>query len=286
MDLYDKIVYISNLRGISMYDNFFGYSKKSFKQIFSKPILFTPIIIQIAITIFLALWILSIINIAVYNFSYIMVKTTIAIILFVLINLFLETGKMYMIKQSITKGNTSIKDILIGVRKFFIRVFLGSLAILALIFALGLILTVPMAILIAAKLEIISIIIASIAVIVFLIFISMWEVIMIYEDCTIFDALNKSVNFAKKHFGLILLIEILRNIFTGNNKNLKYSIRSSDKLSFKNTKIINLPYFFNSTNIKPIMLILGIFIAIISELFFDVLMFELYIDRRDSIEQM
>ncbi|WP_427340300.1 hypothetical protein [Caloranaerobacter sp. DY30410] len=267
-----------------MYDNFLGYSKKSFKQIFSKPILFIPIIIQITITIFLALWILSIKNVIISNSNYIMAKTTIVIILFALINLFLETGKMYMIKQSLVKGDTSINDILIGARKFFVRAFLGSLAIFALIFALGLILIIPMIILITTGLKIISVIIASIAIIVFLIFISMWEVIMIYEDCNIFDALNKSMHFAKKHFGIILLIEILKNIFTSNNKNLKF--RSSDRFSFKNTKTINLPYFFNSTNIKPAILILGILITTIFELFFDVLMFELYIDRRDSIEQI
>lgn len=283
MDLYNKIVYITNLRGISMYDNFFGYSNKSFKQIFSKPILFAPIIIQIAITIFLALWILSIKNIAVNNISYIMVKTTIVIILFALINLFLETGKMYMIKQSLIKGDTSIKDILIGAKKFFVRVFLGFLAVFALTIALSLVLIIPTAILISTGLKIISFIIVLLVVFVFFIFISMWEVIMIYEDCTIFEALSKSVNFAKKHFGIILLIDILRGIFTGNNKNTKF--RSSDKLSFKNTKIINLPYFFNSTNIKPAILILGILISCIFELFFDVLMFELYINRRDSIEQ-
>ncbi|WP_069650034.1 hypothetical protein [Caloranaerobacter ferrireducens] len=267
-----------------MYDNFFGYSKKSFKQIFSKPILFTPIIIQIAITIFLALWILSVKNIAIHNFSYIMGRTTVVIILFVLINLFLETGKMYMIKQSLTKGNTSINDIIIGAKKFFLRILLGFLAIFALTIALCLVLILPMIILISTGLKIISVIIAFIVVLVFFIFISMWEVIIIYEDCTIFEALSKSVNFAKKHFGIILLIEILKSIFTGNNRGLNF--KSSNKFLFKNTKLISLPYFFNSTNIKPAMLILGILISIIFQLFFDVLMFELYIDRRDSIEQI
>ncbi|SHH86068.1 hypothetical protein SAMN02745135_02443 [Caloranaerobacter azorensis DSM 13643] len=268
-----------------MYDNFFGYSKKSFKQIISNPILFVPTIIQIIIGIFLSFHIVATRRITTINSTnYIMIKTFIIILLLFFIDLFLETGKMYIIKQSLTKNDISIKDIFIGAKKFFLRIFLGSLVIFGLTFALFLILIVPSAILIAVNLNIIAIIIISIATIVFFIFISMWEFIIIYEDCSISDALNKSVRFAKKNFGIILLIEFLKGIFTGNNRNLNSTIYNKyNKSLFKDTKITNLPLLLNNLNVNINILILCILIAFIFELFFDVLIFELYIDRKDSI---
>ncbi|RKD25491.1 hypothetical protein SAMN02745883_02226 [Caminicella sporogenes DSM 14501] len=279
-----------------MYNTFMDYLKKSFKLIFKKPILFVPALIDLVMMIvFIALFIINInkINFANFHFNSVvsLIIFSLVILTIPIIELFISAGQYNMIKQAVIMGETNMDYFWEGAKKYIGRIFLGGLAIFGVIFLIFVIIFVP-GILFIKKFEAIIMltILFSIPIIIYGILISFWKVILVYEDCGVIDAFKLSISFAKKHFGLVFLITLLKTIFTGNRKFYKKHNNGFINFSFnmKHKIIPHNEHYANMNSMSLMSIFGGVFliitiIKIFLTLYFDVIFFEIYHDRRDSI---
>lgn len=275
-----------------MYDTFGNYFKKSFHLIFQKPILFVPTLINLVITIAFiigvvaSIWVVDIIDFP--NITTILLIILGILIMFIL-ELLVYAGNYNMIKQAVTVEETTMDDFWSGAKKYGGRIILGWLIVIGVILLALLIFIVPAIFSKSFGLMMFLIILLIIPVIVLGIFISFWETILVYEDCDIMKAFKLSFSFAKKHFGLVFVITLLQGIFTvdrNSNKNNSGSIN----LPFHSKhggRTYNIHAFgkhmpFAIGTIGIISIIITIIKAFLT-LYFDVIFFVIYHDRRESI---
>lgn len=278
-----------------MYNTFGGYLKKSFKLIFAKPILFIPALISLSITIVFALGALINFQMAgitnFHNFGSILFVILGALIL-IIAELFILAGKYNMIKQAVIIDNVTMEDFWFGAKKYAGRIFLGGLLMFGVALVAILILVLPVIFMQSAGLIIFMLILFIIAAIIVSLFVSFWATILIYEDCDIMYAFKLSFSFAKKHFGLVFVINLLKAILTGdmksNNKNHNGSSTDIPFINKHGQSPLNMGEFFNTNSLfsagtlSGIALIITIIKAFLT-LYFDVIFFEIYHDRRKSI---
>lgn len=123
-----------------------------------------------------------------------------------LVLMLFESGFYYMYFKSLTSGTVRDIDFWDGVRKYFLKfiivdimtkviwIFVGILTFIAGILTLG-----------------VGFVLVPIA---FMIFISMWKVSIVYDNCGIFEALGKSMKFAGRHFIPFSLFMLITFAFT------------------------------------------------------------------------
>lgn len=277
-----------------MYDSFWNYLKKSFKLIFQKPILFVPTLINLVITIAFILGIIASVGV-VNSIEFPNISTILLIVLGVLIiialELFISAGNYNMIKQAVTINEVNMDDFWEGAKKYTGRIFLGGLMIFGVVLLALLIVVVPAILTRSFGLTLILLILFIIPAIIFGLFISFWETILVYEDCDIMESFKLSFSFAKKHFGLVFVINLLQAIFTSNrNSNRNSDNGTSVNLPFHSKhggRTYNLHAFgeyipFSIGAMSGISIIITIIKAFLS-LYFEVIFFVIYHDRRKSI---
>ncbi|RKD32731.1 hypothetical protein BET03_10375 [Thermohalobacter berrensis] len=270
-----------SFKGIKMKNSFIDYSKKSFRLIFDNPILFVPALIQI---FSLLITILPLINYIGDNNSFntftpaYFPALLILIFFLVIINLLIEIGVLFMIKEVVLYNETSIRSLFKGIKKYFVRIFFGSIIIAVVFGILSAIIAVPLFIL--TNLRILSFIVIFIFILALSTFIYMWETILVYEDCGVFKSIDLSFRFAKMNFGLLFLVNLLDAILTGDNKSKLNSNQQRKPIN------IDLPTPFFIDLIKPLSITLIVLLSLISivlDLFFLTLAFVIYDDRRDML---
>ncbi|MCT4564401.1 MAG: hypothetical protein N4A68_08800 [Maledivibacter sp.] len=277
-----------------MYDSFWNYFKKSFKLIFQKPILFVPTLISLALSIVFTLGIIasigvpdSIVSLNIGMISLILLGVLIMIVL----ELFISAGNFNMIKQAVDINEVSMDDFWVGAKKYTGRIFLGGLIFSGILLLVLLIIVVPVILTKSSGLTITLLILFSIPVIIFILFISLWETILVYEDCNIIKSFKLSFSFVKKHFGLVFVINLLQAIFTNDKNSHKNGDNgASINLPFHSKhggKTYNLHVFgkyipFSIGTIGVISILITIIKAFLS-LYFEVIFFVIYHDRRKSI---
>lgn len=278
-----------------MYNTFGGYVKKSFKLIFEKPILFIPALMSLTITIVFALGALINFQMAgitnFHNFGSILFVILGALIL-IIAELFILAGKYNMIKQAVIIENVTMEDFWFGAKKYAGRIFLGGLLLFGVALVAILIFILPVILMQSGGLILFMLVLFLVGAIIVSLFVSFWATILIYEDCDIMYAFKLSFSFAKKHFGLVFVINLLKAILTGNMKSNKRNHHgSSSDIPFINKhgqSPLNTGDFFSTNSlfsagtISGIALIITIIKAFLT-LYFDVIFFEIYHDRRKSI---
>lgn len=277
-----------------MYDTFWNYLKKSFHLIFQKPILFVPTLINLVITIAFIIGIVASVGVVgVIDFPNIstILLIVLGVLIMIILELFVSAGQYNMIKQAITIEETNMDDFWLGAKKYAGRIFLGGLIIFGVVLLALLIIVVPAIFSKSFGLTILFVILFIIPAIVLGIFVSFWETILVYEDCDVMEAFKLSFSFAKKHFGLVFVINLLQGIFTGDrNSNRNGDHGSSINLPFHSKhggRTYNVHAFekyipFSIGTIGGISIIITIIKAFLS-LYFDVIFFVIYHDRRKSI---
>lgn len=275
-----------------MYDTFWNYIKKSFRLIFQKPILFIPTLINLVITIAFIVGIVTSVGLGgVIDFPNIstILSIILGVLIMIILELFVSAGNYNMIKQAVTIEETNMDDFWSGAKKYAGRIFLGGLIIIGVVLLALLIIVVPAIFSKSFGLTILFVILFIIPAIVLGLFISFWETILVYEDCDVMEAFKLSFSFTKKHFGLVFVINLLQAIFT-NDRNSNKNNSGSINLPFHSKhggRTYNINAFgkyipFSIDTIGGISIIITIIKAFLT-LYFDVIFFVIYHDRRKSI---
>lgn len=146
---------------------------------------------------------------------------------FIIISLLVRSGNLYLQKKLvIDPENASLDDFFEGMTKYPIDLFVGGLLI-GLIILLAFI---PIILLIFAlkALGILLLIAGIIAFFAFIICISFWEQILVYDDLSVTDALKRSYEFVKLNVGATIGLVIINGIIdyesNSNNNNSNISI--------------------------------------------------------------
>lgn len=276
-----------------MYDTFWNYLKKSFNLIFQNTILFVPTLIEFLISI--AFIVGGVVYVGVFgaiDFPNIgsILYIVLGVIAMIILQLFISAGKYNMIKQAVTAKETNMTDFWTGAKKYAGRIFLGGLIVIGVVLMALLIIVVPAIFSKSAGLVIFCMILFIIPAIVLGIFVSFWETILVYEDCDVMNAFKLSFSFAKKHFGLVFVINLLQGILTREkNSNSDGSDKGSINLPFtdhRGDSPLNVGRHFFGINpsfpfggLALIIMVIKTFLT----LYFEVIFFVIYHDRRDSI---
>lgn len=257
-----------------MYGGLLDYSKKSFRLIFDNPILFLPILINLVITLMFTLTLgLAITR---NDFGLSIGLIIIGTLVFILLEVFIGAGKAFMIGRIIKGDKVEFKDLIEGGKKYFSKFLLGSIVI-ALAFIVGGLLLGLLSLIVG---RILGFIIILIVLVIGTVYVTMWFTILIYEDTDIVDAISLSISFAKENFGLLLVVNILQGIFTGNNSSGRYNRNQSGGI--ENT--VSLPLFIAVLGTLSVpLIVMGVILSITMDLFFNVMFFAIYDDRNDSI---
>ena len=257
-----------------MYNTFGGYIKKSFKDIFDNTSLFIPVIFNLLLAMIPIGLVFLFPGFKPPTMNFPPKGITIAVvilasIIMIVFQLFILAGRLNMIKQVVLGNNTSIDDFWEGIRKYTGKIFLGGLMIFGVLLIFMLIVMLPMIGLgmtrsfLAIRNGFLLMALLIIPIIVISIFLSFWLIIIVYDDCGIKKSFKLSWSFVKKNFGLVLVMNILKGIFTGNgNKNRN----NSDSLKLNGFSSFNMPMNLDVVNIGLIVTVSIIISAV--KLFF------------------
>ncbi len=269
-----------------MYDTFGNYFKKSFRTLVDSPVLFIPTLFNFLLSLipmmilFLAFRDWSAIELD-FNQSVFVSFIFVSIIIIVL-SIFIQAGRFAMIKQRVIYDNVSMEDFWFGIKKYVGRIFVGHLLIFA-VLILSAVIIVPIIIVMGNSIGMFRIglmILLIITLGIFSLFISFWQVILVYEDCNVSRAFSLSIKFVKKNFWLVLIVSIIRGIFTENNRR---NNKSRNRFTIGENINFDLPFMPQYLGVIGA---IGIVISLIKDiltLFFDVLFFEIYHDRRKGL---
>lgn len=265
-----------------MFENFGIYFKKSFRSISDNPILFVPILLS-----FLVMLIpMALVFFGMYSMSFTFPKNMLGpniiililmVITIAVLQLLISAGKFNMIKQVVINGQTDMDDFKIGVKKYTGKLFLGHLIIFGSLILAGLII-IPIAMGLGSRAFLLIILIVPLVILGF--FISFWQTILVYEDCKSTESIGKSFSFVKKHFWFILIVNIIKGIFTGNNN--VNNRRPNNTINFGGFLNFNMPFSSFNLGAMGVFAIIVSIIKAISALFFDVLFFVIYDDRNNK----
>lgn len=276
-----------------MFNSFGDYLRRSFIAIKDNPILLVPILFDLLVSLIPAALLLTVFRannffpfhhkgIGIFSGnlpSNIIMFIALGIIISILL-LFIEAGKFNMIKQIMLTGSTNMGDFKRGVTKYTGRFLLGSLVIVGAMLLMGVVLFVG-AIIGGMKTILIGLfIIMFIPLIIIAIFISFWQIILVYEDCGPMEAFRLSFAFVKRNFWLVLVINIIQGILTGNNNpNNEHNGNSISIGKFLN---INLPFNMASMGVIGFISIVLLLVKSLLVIYLNTLYFVIYDDRRDN----
>jgi len=261
-----------------MFEDLLSYGKKSIKLLFRNPILFIPTLIQLGVMVLYLITLIPTFTGKSFHPSRGIGTMMIGGILIIIINILIESGKIFMIKQTVVNNGTTMEDFLKGIKRFTLRLILGALLTMAIFFVIGIILIPFMTILGFLRLGIVAAVLTFVLMMILGLFISMWEIILVYEDCTILEAFKGSIRFARNYFGTLLVINIIQAIFSGGNRG-GFKWNSNDNNSINNQ--ISLPLFMGIFGrLSVLLMVVGVIISTILQLFFDILYFQIYHDKR------
>jgi len=266
-----------------MYDTFTGYIKKSFKIIFQNKVLFVPLLINLLLVI-IPIGLLFIIpglqppNIIYPPKGFMLAGFIIVGIIMLLLHLLISAGRLNMTKEAVLGNQPLMEHFWEGMKKYTGRIFQGGFMIFGGMLLLFLLL-VPLGM--ALGRNVLILVVLLIPLLIVFVLISFWQIILVYEDFTPTESFKRSWNFTKKHFGLIVILNILRGLLTGNGNRNNNRNQSgwSINMNFIN---FNIPYMTNLGLIGTVSIILSA-IKIFFTLYFDTLFFLVYHDRRKSI---
>lgn len=125
---------------------------------------------------------------------------------------------------------------------------------------------------------IISFIILVLPFLIFCFSLTFWKVILVNENCEIQKAFGMSIKFVRKNIGLTIVISILNAIFT-NDKNSK-EFKQDNNFILKYNDLISHGYF------NIIWVCLGLILKTLLNVYFDIIYFNIYVDRKNCLEDI
>lgn len=272
-----------------MKKNITSYISDSFKILFRNKLLFCIGAINTLFLGFLALVSYGIrteiLNVGIF--------VTLIFTLFIsIISAFLTAGKLHVTKLVYQKEyalkndteiiNPKIADFFEGSKKFGANIWGGSLLIaivLMLIFVpIFFILQMISSVTILGVLEKLLFLIISIAII----FISLWDSILVVENIPVETAISRSISFSKKNFFTVLGINIFIAIINFKNTlNLNLGFLSRD---YELNSVIQIPiiYQYIFDVMGPISLPIIFLFLTLFDLVSAMVLMDLYLDRKDS----
>ncbi len=275
-----------------MYDSFGNYIKKSFKSILDSPILLVPTLFEFVVNLIPIL--IAFMGFRTFNLSMpmgfhpaLIAGMVLGVLAILLILLLIEAGRYNMVKEKITNATTSMDDFWYGIKKYTGRMFLGNFILIGgtlLLLGITLVPTIMftsmslgrnLGILIGFSLFL------FIPLIILFVFLSFWQIILVYEDCGVMKSFKMSMSFVKSQFWLILIASILRGVLTGNNNNNNRD--NNNSINFGDNFHMNMPFMPGSFGILGIFGFIISIIRAILNLFFDILFFKIYDDRRNDL---
>ncbi len=137
-------------------------------------------------------------------------------VLFLVANLIVESGQINIFAKSALGYSVGMEDFREGVRRFTGRVFAGGFIFILLFLLIGLSALVFIAIPLLNILAVVAIVIAMLALNVFL---SAWKAAVVFKDLGVMEAFEDSYRFVKEFFWPMALVAIVRGFFDGNNNN-------------------------------------------------------------------
>ncbi len=266
-----------------MHDSFVSYVKKSFKLIFEKPILFIPPLFSFLINGLVIMFAMYLVNKGHISFASRGIMLLVIIVV-ALLELFIASGSYNMFKEVVKVGQTSMDDFWLGIKKYAGRIFLGSLLIGVVVFMAVFILTFFIAKIIPLNFIIAGVL--AISGIILWIFISLWTTVLVYENCNLSKAFKTSFSFVKRHFGLILIINLLRGLLTeikGPNRNGGRNSLSSNNQMGKSLILESYLPINESLGAMSFITLVILAITTFFTLYFNLMLFIVYHDRREGI---
>ncbi|ABR50318.1 hypothetical protein Amet_4238 [Alkaliphilus metalliredigens QYMF] len=199
-----------------MFSKLLAYGKKSGTVVKSNPIIFMTIFMELILTGLITTGFILFIsprNIVQYGgsasqagFPFIMLA--LMMVSYFLIAIAIQAGKLNMICRGVRSQEVTFNHFGEGVRAFFVRILGGAFLLILLGGLLGIII-VP----IVLVMGILGLIILTIGIIVVATLLIFWETILVYDELpSAWDAITGSFKFVKKHFWMVLLLQILFTI--------------------------------------------------------------------------
>lgn len=279
-----------------MYDTFTGYVKKGINSTFGNPILFMPLLFNLLLTV-IPMGLVFLIFGTNFNFSSFAFPPTgsmfpprgamigIAVIvglIMMLFSLVIYAGRYNMIKQAVVQNEATMDDFWEGIKKYTGRIFLSGLLVFgALLLLFAIVMISSMGIRMGPNVFLLVLLIVPIIIVSILT--SFWHTILVYEDCGVVEALKLSWTFVKKHFGLVLIFNIIKGILSGNGNNNNNNRNSGPSFNFNGFINFNIPFSPDTVGLFSAIAIFFSAIKAFFALYFDVIFFLIYHDRRSSI---
>lgn len=142
-----------------------------------------------------------------FNLFTIVSSALLTLVLFIIASRVVEAGLYNMYKKSIIENTTDLNDFWDGVQRYFFKFIIGDILIsLFWIFAF-----VPF-----IFMGIISLTIGFTIIPIFVsIVLTMWKVSVVMNDCSVMRGFDDSINFARKNFFPLLVLQIIHWSFLG-----------------------------------------------------------------------
>lgn len=290
-----------------MYNSFGYYLKNGLNFLKKEPVLFVPKLISIIFTFGLILISFFTLKIDFLEKSNHLIAPTSSniifvifiIILYILGDMIINSGQLYMIKKVILGKKVLFQDFWMGAKEYAGRIFLGELIIffiwaIVLLFILTFFYFYRKQVFLNMIMShtnpshsligfiVVSSILFMIPLLIFSIFISFWSTILVYEDCKVSNAFKLSMRFVKNNFSIAFVLYLLQHLLTRNktqsNKkgNKDISLQFDSSLQF----IKDNPVFLGTFSIVSF---LAIIIKSILMLYFEIIYFDIYHDRRSCL---
>lgn len=245
------------------------YTKESLGLMFRNPILLVITGLE-----FLAFYLLvrAILAISITEASMYVVPNIIKFSCITILSSIFQSGKLNMIKEGVVTNTVKIEYFFNGIRKYFIKFIILSIILIVLSIPVAIVIGLPIMFLSLLSIDVFFIMTCTILIAILIYsFIRLTSVILVYENCNVVDALNKSMDFAQKNFLIVFVLNLFETFLTKvDNTNIQKKEYST---------VPQLMLLINSLALP--LLIIGTIISILAQTFFEIAFFQIYHDRRN-----
>ncbi len=198
-----------------------------------------------------------------------------------LIASFMLAGKIHMTKKVYDPDEeepVEVGDYFEGMKHFGLKIFGGSMFLIV----CSLLVFVPLIFILARTGSVFLIIIAVFALVAVLIFVTLWDTILVVDDIDVASAFGDSISFVKANFWIVLGLNIFASLITtGDILDPSGLIGNGQEVGVGNAMDLSILYQWIINIFGPIGWLISMLMLIVLSVIATMVFVDLYMDRRD-----
>ncbi len=198
-----------------------------------------------------------------------------------LIASFMLAGKIYMTKKVYDPDEeepVEVADYFEGMKHFGLKIFGGSMFLIICV----LIIFVPLIFILASTGSFFLIVAAVIALVVVVMFVTLWDTILVVDDIDVASAYGDSISFVKANFWVVLGLNIFAGLITtGDILDPSGMIGNGQEVGIERSMDLSILYQWIINTFGAVGWVISMLMLIVLSVIATMIFVDLYMDRRD-----